>query len=96
MAILDFIRGLLPQDPWLGPPLPRSLGIYWPWVQGAEQSLPLLPMPGTNYISPSDIITSKPALTTYENIEEIELVDIDKELLMPRRIIVHRKSKRLE
>jgi len=37
-----------------------------------------------------------PALTTYENIEEVELLDIDPELLMPRKIIIHRKSKRLE
>jgi len=34
-----------------------------------------------------------PALTTYENIEEIELLDIDPDLLMPRKIVVHRKAK---
>ena len=89
MNMLDFIRGLLPQDPMLGPPLPKLLGITWPWLQTGEGGLPLLPLGKTNYISP-------PALTTYENIEEIELVDIDPELLMPRRIVIHRKSKRLE
>lgn len=30
--------------------------------------------------------------TTYDNIEEIELLDIDEELLMPRKIIIHRKT----
>ena len=78
------IADWLPMPFWLGPPLPKCLGIVWPWLQSTESSPFLaLPMPKT------------PALTTYENIEEIELVDIDPELLMPRRIIVHRKSKRL-
>lgn len=41
-------------------------------------------------------IVNEPAETVrYENIEEIELLDIDKDLLMPRKIIVHRKSKEL-
>lgn len=93
MNILDFIRGFLPQDPWLGPPLPKLLGITW---QGLTQGgLPLLPLGRTNYISPTDIVPSKP-LTTYENIEEIELLDVDPELLMPRRIVIHRRSQRLE
>ena len=35
------------------------------------------------------------ALTTYDNTEEVELLDIDPELLMPRKIIIHRKSKQL-
>ncbi|MBU0777952.1 hypothetical protein KKH23_09595 [Patescibacteria group bacterium] len=96
MNVLDFIRGLMPQDPWLGPPLPKLLGIIWPWLQSTEGGLPLLPLGKTDYISPSDVVTSKPALTTYENIEEIELLDVDPELLMPRRIVIHRKSKRLE
>lgn len=78
------IADLLPQPPWLGPPLPRFLGITWPWVQNTESFFPLPPYPET------------PSLTTYENIEEIELVDIDPDLLMPRRIVVHRKSKRLD
>ena len=58
--------------------------------------MPLLPLGKTDYISPGDRVTSEPALTTYENIEEIELLDVDTELLMPRRIVIHRKSKRLE
>ena len=81
MTILDFIMGLMPQDPRLGPPFPKCLNLSWPWM-GSEQGFRLLEEP-------------EPALTTYENIEEIELVDIDPELLMPRKIIVHRKSKQL-
>jgi hypothetical protein len=90
------LADLLPQPPWFGPPLPRFLNIYWPWVQsqGEGLSLPLLPR-ASNYISPTDIVTSEPALTTYENIEEVELVDIDPDLLMPRKIIIHRKSKEI-
>jgi len=76
---MNNIVDLLPMPPWLGPPLPRSLGIYWPWVMGTESFLPL----------PYET----PALTTYENIEEIELLDIDPDLLMPRKIVVHRKAK---
>lgn len=34
-------------------------------------------------------------MITYDNLEEIELVDIDPELLMPRKIIIHRHSKEL-
>lgn len=29
---------LLPPPPWLGPPLPRFLQIYWPWVQAQDGS----------------------------------------------------------
>ncbi len=93
MALADW----LPMFPWEGPPLPRFLGIYWPRLQSGEAGLSLLPMPKeTSYISSAEVVTPQPALTTYENIEEIELVDIDKDLLMPKKIIVHRKSKRLE
>jgi len=57
------IASLLPMLPFEGPPLPRFLGIYWPWVQGESQSslLPLLP----NF-TPE---------TTYENEELISWVD---------------------
>ncbi len=86
----------LPQDPTLGPPLPRFLGIYWPWLQGGEAGLPLLPMPKeTRYISSAEVVTPQPALTTYENIEEVELLDIDPDLLMPRKIVIHRKSRQI-
>ena len=39
MPITDFkVEDWLPQEPSLGPPLPRYLGIYWPWYAppGAE------------------------------------------------------------
>lgn len=86
------IADFLPPPPWEGPPLPRFLQIFWPWLQGGDEGLSLPPLPNMrNFIS-----SPETELTTYENIEEIELVDIDPDLLMPRRIIVHRKSKRLE
>lgn len=90
---MDSIADLLPMPIWLGPPLPRFLGIVWPWLRSAE-GLPLLPMPGANYILPTDIVTPKPALTTYENIEEIEFPNgFDPETFMPRKIVIHRKAK---
>ncbi len=40
------IADLLPLFPWEGPPLPRFLCMFWPWL-GAERTLqlPQLPMP---------------------------------------------------
>lgn len=91
------LSDLLPMPPNMGPPLPKFLNILWPWVQGGEAGLHLLPMPKeTRYVSSAEVVTSQPALTTYENIEEIELVDIDKDLLMPKKIIIHRKSRELK
>jgi len=75
------IADILPMPPNLGPPLPRFLQIFWWWL-GSEQPFRLLDEP-------------EPALTTYDNTEEVELLDIDPELLMPRKIIIHRKSKQL-
>lgn len=40
-----------------------------------------------------DLVPTESAMTTYDNTEEIELLDIDPDLLMPRKIIVHRKAK---
>jgi len=37
------IFDLLPPPPWIGPPLPKFLGISWPWLQGTESFLPELP-----------------------------------------------------
>lgn len=28
------LSGLLPMPPWLGPPLPRFIGLLWPWANG--------------------------------------------------------------
>lgn len=83
--------------PHLGPPLPSFLGIYWPWVQsqGEGLSLPVVPK-ASSYISPTDIVTSEPALTTYENIEEVDFPEgFDPDTFMPRKIRIKRKSKEL-
>lgn len=74
------IADLLPMPPDQGPPLPRFLQIFWPWLGSGQSFLPL---------------DEEPALTTYDNTEEVELLDIDPDLLMPRKIIIHRKSKQL-
>lgn len=85
------IADLLPMLPWEGPPLPKFLGIIWPWLRAGERGLPLLSLP-RNYIS--DITTPEPSLTTYENIEEIEFPNgFDPETFMPRKIVIHRKAK---
>jgi len=75
------IADMLPMPPHMGPPLPRFLQIFWPWL-GSEPPFRLLEEPEL-------------ALTTYDNTEEVELLDIDPDLLMPRKIIIHRKSKQL-
>jgi hypothetical protein len=59
------IADLLPMPPQFGPPLPRFLGITWPWVTaGGETSLQLPNLP--SLFSPE---------TSYENEELIEWVD---------------------
>lgn len=35
----------LPMLPWEGPPLPRFLGIFWPWQGGAGEGFLALPAP---------------------------------------------------
>ena len=57
--------------------------------------MPLLPR-ASNYVSPTDIITSEPALTTYENIEEIDFPNgFDPDTFMPKKIRIKRKSKEI-
>jgi hypothetical protein len=102
------IADLLPCFPWEGPPLPRFLGIFWPWLQGTEQSDEPLSTSTPRYITSvedrasqpfvgSDVGAEPKALTTYENIEEIKFPDgFDPDTFMPRTIVVKRKSKRLE
>ena len=93
MNNFEIPEGWLPMPINMGPPLPRFLNIRWPWLQSTEGGLPLLPLGKTNYISPSDVVTSKAALTTYENIEEIEFPNgFDPETFMPKRIVIHRKA----
>jgi hypothetical protein len=98
MNIADF----LPCFPWEGPPLPRFLGIFWPWLQGTEQSYQPLSTSTPRYITSVEDRASQPfvaepkALTTYENIEEIKFPDgFDPDTFMPITIVVKRKSKRL-
>ena len=87
------ITSLLPQPPWLGPPLPRFLGIVWPWLQGGGSFLPGLPQPFVSNVN-EGAEHSTTALTTYENIEEIEFPNgFDPETFMPKRIVIHRKAK---
>jgi len=87
------IADMLPMPPNLGPPLPRFLQIFWPWLQSGEESLSLPSLPKMkNFLSSPE---PELALTTYDNTEEVELLDIDPDLLMPRKIIIHRKSKQL-
>ena len=88
------LEDLLPQPPWLGPPLPRFLGIYWPWV-GEESSpgLPLLP-PAPSFIRSALEGGGGVPQTTYENIEEIEFPNgFDPDTFMPRKIVIHRQAK---
>lgn len=42
---------------------------------------------------PQTVGRLEPPATSYSNVEEIELLDFDKDLLMPRKIVVHRKAR---
>jgi hypothetical protein len=96
----------LPRPPWEGPPLPKFLNFYWPGFQ-APPTVSYLKEESTTVESPRNIFSS-PTVTSmnpvvinppadltpaYENLEEIELQDIDPDLLMPRKIVIHRKYK---
>jgi len=52
------LRGLLPMLPWEGPPLPRFLGLFWPWTESGGQ----------------DSAAETSAGVLYQNSEEIEIV----------------------
>jgi len=90
------IADFLPQPPWLGPPLPRFLGIAWPWLQGGSQfSLPMLPK---NYFSnieeeeETSIVPYKAPLATYQNEESWEIEWSDEGL--PTKVVVKRHATR--
>ena len=95
------ISDWLPMPFWLGPPLPTTLGLYWPWAQqSSTTSTSTLnnffngngrQNPCSPQNTPTATNNNAPA---YENLEEIELQDIDPDLLMPRKIVVHRKYKK--
>lgn len=66
------IADLLPMLPWEGPPLPRFLGLVWPWL-GQQDSLPLA-SPTKGYITAIEetekaLVPQQP-LASYQN-EEI-------------------------
>lgn len=92
------IADFLPMFPWEGPPLPRFLGIVWPWLQSGGGFPPSLPHSFVSNVETSyeskGVEHSTTALTTYENIEEIEFPNgFDPETFMPKRIVIHRKAK---
>lgn len=71
MGILDW----LPMSPSLGPPFPRFLGVYWPWVQPtAERPREFL----------KGLIVSGPCSVCNEEVEEI--IRDDKGFIKERRI----------
>jgi len=74
------IADLLPQPPWLGPPLPQFLGILWPWTQSGGGFLPSLPHPFVSNVE-----------TSYEN---EELIEWDDWRGRERKVKITRKAKR--
>jgi hypothetical protein len=99
MNIWDY----LPAFPWEGPPLPRIMAVNWPWMNAplatpvaSSFSNPLRNLFNgmTEKQSPPPPQITPDTTPAYENLEEIELQDIDPELLMPRKIVVHRKYKK--
>jgi len=75
---------------WLGPPLPKIMGVYWPFAQASSSaSLPSLPAFFTNTEEPKT-----PATSTYDNTEIVEFPEgFDEETLMPKKIVIHRHAK---
>lgn len=90
MSLFDW----LPLFPWEGLPLPRFLGVYWPWAGQQPTSLPKLPSL-RQYVSDIkeeiDIIPEAP-LASYQNEESWEIEWSDDGL--PRKITVHRQARR--
>lgn len=68
------IADFLPLFPWEGPPLPRFLRFFWPWLQGGQSSLPALsPRKYISSIGETAIAPYKAPLATYENEEEWQI-----------------------
>lgn len=92
----------LPMPPWLGPPLPQAMGIYWPFAQnGISLPTPCLPSPYSSSTMTEDIEIKTPnesvsvkEFTTYDNTETVEFPDgFDPVTFMPRKIVIHRNAK---
>lgn len=91
------IADWLPTPFWEGPPLPRFLGIVWPWLQSGGQpfNLPMLPAAKKYISSIEEAATPQARLptTTYSNIEEIEFPNgFDPDTFMPKKIRIKRKT----
>ncbi len=91
----------LPMFPWEGPPLPRFLGIYWPWQEGAEEGFLSLPTPramppaARRFVGGGAVEGTEKALVpqaSYTNEESWEISWSEEGL--PTKIIVHREAKR--
>ncbi len=85
MGIFDW----LPMPPNLGPPFPRFLGLYWPWLVNQE-----VKQPASAAIEPTEVLPSlnlyPQALSTYNNEERWEIKwNADG---LPEQIIVHRHA----
>lgn len=91
----NLLADLLPMPPWQGPPLPRFLGIAWPWLQSTSQSLlPLLPRKYiTSVEERTEIVPYQAPLATYNN-EETWDIEWNEETGLPTRITVHRHANR--
>ncbi|MBA7555202.1 hypothetical protein ES705_47858 [subsurface metagenome] len=91
---MNSIADLLPMPPWLGPPLPRFLGIHWPQLQQPAGFLPTLPQ---KYISDieermpgKELIPHQPPAATYANEESWDITWNEDGL--PEKIVVHRNA----
>lgn len=60
------LEQLLPQPFWLGPPLPRFLAIFWPWVRQEQADLSFPPM-----FSPLERTVPE---VIYQNTEELQVI----------------------
>ena len=60
---------------------------------GVQETTPEKKAPVTAPVKLVEAPKTESFAATYDNVEEIELLDIDKDLLMPRKIIIHRKAR---
>ena len=84
------LKDWLPCFPWEGPPLPRFLGIVWPWLQAGGQSFNLSPAlkQYVASVEESGIVAKKPA-TIFSNTQDTKIERDGTGRIA--RIITHRK-----